>query len=150
MSQDGLAQFGKDLRGYLKTVPREMGKAVVAESADNFRRQGYENEAGAVVPWSPRKVVKAHGRTRKDGGRDQRYKNPRQRAILIKSGRLRRSVRIVANTDTSVTIGSSEAYAQAQQDGNGKLPARPFITVSRSLRDKLTKKIAARITGLLK
>jgi hypothetical protein len=37
MAANGLEQFGRDLRGYLKTVPREMGQAVVEESADNFR-----------------------------------------------------------------------------------------------------------------
>ncbi len=149
MSQDALKQFRQDLRTYLKKLPRELGKAVVLESADNFRRQGYENEQGAVVPWAPRKNAKVHGRTRKDGGRDRRYKNPRQRAILVKTGRLRRSVRIVATTATSVTIGSSETYAEAQQEGNGRLPARPFITFGRSAQQKLMRQIAIKITGLL-
>ncbi len=150
MSADPLKQFGTALRGYLRTLPKAMGKAVVQESADNFRRQGYENDAGNVVPWAPRKVTKEHGRTRKDGGRDRRYKNPRQRAILVKTGRLRRSVRIVATTATSVTVGSSEAYAEAQQEGNEMLKPRPFITLGRTAKDKLTRKIAAGITGLLK
>ena len=151
MSADNLQRFGQQLRGYLKTVPRAMGIAVVAEAADNFRRQGYEDEAGTVVAWTERKRPdKIKGRKRKDGTRAPGRTNPRQRAILVKSGRLRRSVRIVVITATSVTVGSSEAYAEAQQDGNGRLPARPFITVSRSLKEKLTKKIAAQITGLLK
>jgi len=150
MASNDLEQFGRDLRGYLKKLPREMGRAVVQESADNFRRQGYENDAGNVVPWAPRKVTQEHGRTRRDGGRDRRYKNPRQRAILIKSGRLRRSVRIVATTDTSVTVGSSEAYAQAQQEGNDRgLHARPFITLGRSGQQRLVRKISSGITGLL-
>ena len=136
----GLEQFGRDLRGYLRTLPRVIGIAVVAESADNFRRQGYENDAGAVVPWAPRKVAgKRKGRT-----------NPRQRAILVKTGRLRRSVRIVATTATSVTVGSSEAYAEAQQDGNGKLLARPFITLGRAAQQKLVRQISGRIAALLK
>jgi phage gpG-like protein len=149
MSQDALKQFRTALRGYLKKLPREMGKAVVLESADNFRRQGYENESGAVVPWTPRKATKEHGRTRRDGGRDRRYKNPRQRAILVKTGRLRRSVRIVATTDTSVTIGSSEVYAEAQQEGNGRIPGRPFIALGRSSKERLLRKISTQIIGLL-
>ncbi len=137
---NGLEQFGRDLRSYLKTVPQVLGRAVMQESADNFRRQGYENDAGVVVPWAPRKVVaKRKGRT-----------NPRQRAILVKSGRLRRSVRIVAATATSVTVGSSETYAEPQQDGNTRgLQARPFITLGPSARNKLIKKISAGITGLV-
>ena len=144
MSADPLKQFAADLRGYLKKVPREIGRAVVQESADNFRRQGYENDAGAVVPWEPRKradTVKRRGR---------RVPNPRQRAILVKSGRLRRSVRIVASTATSVTVGSSEIYAQAQQEGNDQgLKPRPFITLGRKSKEKLVRKIAADITTLL-
>lgn len=143
MSND-LERFGSDLRGYLKTVPREMGRAVAQEAADNFRRQGYENDNGAVVPWAPRKNVDYTTR------KGKRKPNPRQRAILVKSGRLRRSVRIVATTSNSVTVGSSEAYAQAQQEGNSRgLKARPFITLGRKGKEKLTKKIAAGITGLL-
>ncbi|AWM31346.1 phage virion morphogenesis protein [Hymenobacter nivis] len=141
---NGLERFGQQLRGYLRTLPREMGKAVVAESADNFRRQGFENDAGAVVPWAPRKAADTVKR------RGKRVANPRQRALLVKSGRLRRSVRIVATTATTVTVGSPEAYAQAQQEGNAKLPARPFITLGRAAKDKLVKKISAGIVGLLK
>ena len=143
MSQDALQQFSRDLRAYLKTVPRVLGQTVVQESAENFRRQGYENEAGAVVPWEPRQAADTVKR------RGKRIANPRQRAILVKSGRLRRSVRIVATTATSVTVGTDVPYAEAQQEGNGRLPARPFITLGRAAKEKLIKKIAARITGFL-
>lgn len=147
MSND-LERFGQQLRGYLKTLPREMGKAVVLESADNFRRQGYESDAGAVVPWVARKRPDTI-KSRKKGDKGKRIANPRQRAILVKTGRLRRSVRIVATTATSVTVGSSEDYAEAQQEGTKKIPARPFITLGRSTKEKLVKKISAGITGLL-
>lgn len=150
MSQDALKQFGTALRGYLKKLPREIGKAVVLETANNFRRQGYENDAGAVVPWAERKHPDTlPGRRRRNGTRGPRRPNPRQRAILVKTGRLRRSVRIVATTDTSVTIGSSEAYAEAQQEGNGRIPARPFIALGRSSKERLLRKISTHITGLL-
>ena len=148
---NGLEQFGKELRGYLKTVPKLLGRAVVQESADNFRRQGYEDEGGAVVPWAERKKPDTvPGRKRRDGSRGPRRTNPRQRAILMKSGKLRRSVRIVATTATTVTVGSSLGYAQAQQEGNGKMPARPFITLGPKTRAKLTKQLAGAITNLLK
>ncbi|MBO2009187.1 phage virion morphogenesis protein [Hymenobacter negativus] len=139
-----LERFGSNLRGYLKTVPREMGRVVVQESAENFRRQGYENDNGTVVSWAPRKNVDYTTR------KGKRKPNPRQRAILIKSGRLRRSVRIVATSSSSVTVGSSEAYAQAQQEGNDRgLKPRPYITLGRKGKEKLTRKIAAGITSLL-
>ncbi|MDO7877365.1 phage virion morphogenesis protein [Hymenobacter sp. ASUV-10] len=147
---NGLEQFGKELRSYLKTVPKLLGRAVVQESADNFRRQGYENDSGSVVPWEPRKQVDMKpGRKRKDGKRGPRVPNPRQRAILIKTGKLRRSVRIVATTANSVTIGSTQDYAQAQQEGLEHLPARPFITVGKSVKSKITRTITKDITKLL-
>ena len=144
-----LARFGQQLRAYLLTVPRLMGRAVVQESADNFRRQGHENEAGNVVPWAPRQVGDTV-KSRKKADKGKHVPNPRQRAILITSGRLRRSVRIVATTAASVTVGSSEVYAEAQQDGNARgLPPRPFITLGHAAKQKLIKKISAGITGLL-
>jgi phage gpG-like protein len=151
MSAEPLKQFRSALKAYVRTLPRVIGKAVLEESANNFRQQGAETEQGQVVPWAPRKVTKEHGRTRKDGGRDRRYKNPRQRAILVKTGRLRRSVRIVATTATSVTVGSSEPYAEPQQDGNSRgLRPRPFITLGRSGQQKLVRKISGSITSLLR
>ena len=151
MSSNGLEEFGKALRSYLKTVHKVLGRAVVQESADNFRRQGYEDDNGSVVPWEPRKQVDMKpGRKRKDGKRGPRVPNPRQRAILIKTGKLRRSVRIVATTATTVTVGSSLGYAQTLQEGNEKMPARPFITIGPKTRDKLIRKIAADINNLLK
>ena len=49
MSQNDLARFGVALKIYVATLPRELVKAVLLETSDNFRRQGYENDAGAVV-----------------------------------------------------------------------------------------------------
>jgi|GEM_PF-5997741 len=147
---DHLEEFGRNLRSYLKTVPKMMGRVVVQESADNFKRQGYEDDNGSVVPWEPRKQVDMKpGRKRRDGKRGPRVPNPRQRAILIKTGKLRRSVRIVATTANSVTIGSTQDYAQAQQEGLGKLPARPFITVGKTARAKIASTVAKDIKKLL-
>ncbi len=53
MSQNDLARFGVTLKIYVATLPRELGKAVPLETSDNFRCQGYENDAGAVVSWGP-------------------------------------------------------------------------------------------------
>ena len=144
-----LDRFARALRTYLRTVPRLMGKAVVAESADNFRRQGHETDAGNVVPWEPRKYADTI-KSRRKADKGKRIPNPRQRAILIKTGRLRRSVRIVATTATTVTVGSSEAYAQAQQEGNSRgLPARPFISLGKTAKATLVRRLAGDITKLL-
>jgi phage gpG-like protein len=143
-------QFSAEARKVIKGLPREMGKALLLETSDNFRRQGYEDEQGQVHQWAPRKARRRHGRTRADGQPDQRYKNPRQRALLVQSGRLRRSPRITETTASSVTVGTDVPYAQPLQEGNARLPARPFIVVSKSLRQKLTQRITAKITAALK
>lgn len=149
--RNDLQAFRAQLVRYLFTVPKLMGRVVLEESADNFRRQGYENDAGNVVPWAPReREDRIRGRRRRDGTRGPSRPNPRQRAILVKTGRLRRSVRVTATTKTSVTIGSDVEYAQAQQEGNARgLKPRPFITAGKTVRDKLTRKLATDITKLL-
>ncbi len=124
----------------IKGVPKVMGKMVLVEVSDNFRRQGYEDEQGREHAWAPRKT-----RSR----RRQRGRVPRGRALLVQSGRLRRSPRIVRTTASSVTIGTDVPYAQPLQEGTQHMQPRPFIVVSRSLRDNITKKITQQITKAL-
>ncbi len=144
-----LARFRAALLRYLPAVPRLLGRAVVQEAADNFRRQGHETDTGTVVPWAPRQKGDTI-KSRRKADKGKRIPNPRQRAILVQSGRLRRSVRVVAQTATTVTVGSSEVYAQRQQEGNGRgHKARPFITFGRTAQQAAARKIAADITKLL-
>lgn len=139
MSQNDLACFGVALKIYVATLPRELGKAVPLETSDNFRRQGYENDAGAMVSWGPRKAAdRRKGRA-----------NLRQWALLVQLGRLRRSVRIVSTTASSVTLSTDVPYVEAQQEGAGGIPVRPFIGPGRSAQQKLLMKISAGITALL-
>jgi phage gpG-like protein len=149
--RNDLATFRAALLRYLPTVPKLMGRVVLEESADNFRRGGYENDAGNVVPWAPRqREDRVKGRRGKDGRRSKSRPNPRQRAILVKTGRLKRSVRVMATTRTSVTIGSDAEYAQAHQEGNNRgLKPRPFITAGKTVRDKITRTLARDIMKIL-
>ena len=147
---NALEDFNRAQRAYLATVPKLIGKAVLLETSDNFRRQGAPNDAGAVVPWAPRKSQKEHGRKRKDGQKDRRYTASGQRAILVKTGRLRRSVRIVSVTAESVTVGTDVEYAQAQQEGYKGIPPRPFLTLGKAAQQKLVQQISNKITSLLK
>jgi phage gpG-like protein len=149
MATNGFKVFQRQARALIKTFPKMIGKYALLEASDNFRRGGFEDEGGGLVPWAPRKNQKEHGRRRHDGGRDRRYKNPRQRALLVQTGRLRRSPRIVDTTATSVTIGSDVPYAQGLQEGRGNMPARPFLTMGPSTRAKIIRKAAADITKLL-
>ncbi len=134
----------------IRGIPKVMGKMVLVEISDNFRKQGYEDEQGRPQEWAPRKARgKPRGRTRQDGQRDRRYKVPKGRAILVQSGRLRRSPRIVSSTASSVTIGTDVPYAQLLQEGAQHVKPRPFITVGKSLRGNITKKVTQQITSAL-
>jgi len=66
---------------------------------------------------------------------DKRDPEPKDgHALLIKSGRLRKSIRISAVTKTEVTISSDAPYAAAHQFGcpEHNLPARPFLPFDKS------------------
>ena len=74
-----------------------IGTAAVNDAKENFRRQGF-----AGVPWAPRKT---------DGKKDK------GRAILVKTGHLRNSIRIVSIGSASVTIGTDIPYARIHTEG---------------------------------
>jgi phage gpG-like protein len=148
-SRNDFKLFAKQAKIVIKGLPKMIGKVALLEASDNFRRGGAENEAGQVEPWAPRKNQKAHGRTRQDGARDRRFKNPRQRALLVQTGRLRRSPRIVATTSNSVTIGTDVPYAQPLQEGTPHMAARPFLTLGPTSRQTIIRKAAADLEKLL-
>jgi len=74
------------------------GAIMLQFTDDRFREQGWKDES--LTPWAIRK-------SNKDAGR----------SILIKSGLLRRSNRIISKTEHSITIGSDVPYAKAHNDG---------------------------------
>jgi phage gpG-like protein len=80
-------------------LPREM--AVVARNyfVDSFRRQGWY-EGRTLNRWKPRKGFKDRGR-----------------AILVKSGRLRRSIRIRRAEFSDIRIATDAPYAAAHNFG---------------------------------
>lgn len=79
-------------------LPQQIGTEVVNFSRANFRKQGWQGDA--FQPWAARR-----GNTRKG------------RAILVQSGRLRRSVRITRVTKDYVIVGSDVPYARAHNEG---------------------------------
>lgn len=93
-------QFEADMNKVLLDLPDKMGKAIVNWSKNRFRTQSWAD--GGDFPWKPRK----RGAKRSVG-----------RAILIDTGRLRRSIRIIRTTKHSVTIGSDVPYADAHNEG---------------------------------
>lgn len=95
------SEVRKRLSAIKESFPRAM--AVVAQNffVDSFRRQGWY-EARSLKRWKARKKP------------DKSYK---RRAILIKSGRLRRSIRIREATFGNITIAAEAPYAAAHNNG---------------------------------
>jgi phage gpG-like protein len=88
------------LQKVLKSLPRKVGAQAVVFFKSRFREQAWADNA--TEPWKKRKP----GAKRNTG-----------RAILIASGRLRRSIRVIASTPSSVTIGTDVPYARAHNEG---------------------------------
>ena len=72
-------------------------------------------------------------------------RNNRGRAILVKTGNLRRSIRVVSRTLQSITIGSDLIYADVHNEGlrvrGHKMPKRQFVGNSYKLNMLLQKKL---------
>ena len=82
----------------MASLPVVVGNEVVNFSKERFTDQAW-NDKGRE-PWASRKSKKNAGRS-----------------ILVQSGRLKRSPRVISTTADSVTVGSDVPYAQAHNDG---------------------------------
>lgn len=87
---------------------------------DNFRKQGFLDES--LEAWAKRAK-------NKDAGR----------AILVKTGFLRRSIKAVKVTDNHIRIQSNAKYATYHNEGIGH-KKRKFVGVSSQL-NKLSKEV---------
>lgn len=58
-------------------------------------------------------------------------KGARGRGLLVRTGRLMGSI-MASNTDTQAIIGTNVEYAPFLQLGTKKMPARPFLGVSKA------------------
>lgn len=84
----------------LRTLPRVIGNEAVVWSKESFDRQGWLDTG--TEPWKARQSNKARNKGR---------------AILISSGRLRRSPRIISENALQVIIGSDVPYARIHNFG---------------------------------
>lgn len=99
MSVSGLDRVNAQVRETVLRLPLMLGNHMVNFSKDSFRVQGWRGST--FQPWAQRKI-----KTKNQG-----------RAILIRSGRLRRSPYIVHLGSSYVTIGSDVPYAQIHNQG---------------------------------
>lgn len=83
-----------------RNLPKLIGAEAVSFAKDNFRKQGFHDVT--LKRWKPRK----RGAPRNKG-----------RALLVDTGRLKRSVRVTRITPKKVHIGSNVAYAKIHNEG---------------------------------
>lgn len=99
MTQLPWRQVQSRLKIILPRLPYKIGTIMVNFSKDRFIAQNWVDEGYQM--WPRRKMNKRN----------------RGRAILVKTGRLRRSIRIISVSRNYVTIGSDVPYAQAHNEG---------------------------------
>lgn len=151
-----LASQYRDLR---RKLPVQVSAIATADFKENFIRQGYQGKVG-VVKWKQRKY----------------NKRGKGRAILVKSGRLKRSIRPSPTFDHARVI-SNVPYAQAHNEGfkgtvrvpahrrksrKGKLyrvksfrrsvniPARPFMITTDPLLNDIEKHVFNQLETIFK
>lgn len=139
-----ILQAQKNLQRQLKGFIVVMGIDSKNHFVGSFRNQGFEDNT--IQRWKPRKNEIAGGIARVS----RKFKG--SRAILVKTGDLRRSIRVISKNYNSVTIGSDLVYAQVHNDGlragrgrGFKMPKRQFIGHSKKLIDRLKEKLKQRV-----
>jgi phage gpG-like protein len=145
----GLNLRTQELKKFLHSAPRQMGRILVDEFMQNFRRQGYINRNGVFIPWRPRKKEQ-RARYGTTGKRRLSRKDAESRAILVKSGALRRDIRVKAVTTNSVTIVNTMPYAKRHNEGLKGMPKRPFMIESKKANDQIKKLIETNIKKIFR
>lgn len=102
-------QLSDELQKYIKGLPKLIGREAVNFSKDRFRFANWMDKTRES--WQPRNP------DLRPGG-----------ALLVKSGRLRNSIRVINTTSNSVTIGSDVPYAEAHNEGlKGTVSVRAHV-----------------------
>lgn len=108
---DFFINFQTRVNTAISELPPIVGNVVINNVLDNFKNQSFDGQ-----PWDRRKYKS------KRGAGNQK--------ILIQSGALRRSIRIIRTTASSITVGSDLPYASVHNDGlqiNRKARSETFI-----------------------
>ncbi|WP_367867883.1 phage virion morphogenesis protein [Pedobacter sp. WC2423] len=93
----------KRLMSTTRSVPTRAATVAVNFSKERFRRQNWSD--GGEKAWEKRKQPKRGA------------KQANKRAILVKSGRLMRSIRKISSNADRAIIGTDVPYAQIHNDG---------------------------------
>jgi phage gpG-like protein len=100
-SGKSIFQIQHEFNQFQRTLPNLIGAEAVNFFKFSFRRQGFVDKGGNKK-WEKRK---------QSGGKNA------GRAILTQSGRLRRSIRVVAKGFGFVKVGTDVPYAQIHNEG---------------------------------
>lgn len=97
--QNTIGDIKQALAKVLPTLPHKMGVVAVEFSMEAFKKEAWVGSA-----WKPR----------------QSDKDNKGRGILVKSGTLKRSIRITSETRDSTTIGTDVIYAKVHNEGSNE------------------------------
>ncbi len=145
-------------------LPKQLANDAVLHFRKSFQVGGFEDRI--LEKWElPQRMQKNEKGTRylysghAHWDKKKKYKGftraDRTRAVLVKTGNLRTSVRVLRTSPGEAIIGSSLPYAQVHNDGgkmkNGKkMPQRQFVGDSKVLTAGMKKKISGEILKALK
>ena len=99
---NNIPEINRKFKAVLLTLPAKVGAVMLDFTSKRFRQQNWYDTA--PIPWHPRKTKKGKG-------------NDATRALLVKSGRLKRASKITRLTPNSATIGNDTPYAKVHNEG---------------------------------
>lgn len=148
MSGDFANKVSEILRK-LREFPAILPEIVKGEGlqfiSDNFKKGGFEASPGQLQKWPARKPIKG-----------KKGKQSNSRALLVKSGQLRRSWDQETHNQTTQTIfQSSRPYAETHNEGGNagrgsgfSMPQRQMIGPSKELDARIEAKIDREVDKL--
>jgi len=133
-----LKQAEQKARKAMEAALVDVGNTAKVFFVDSFRKQGFDDKN--VQKWKPRKRTTYKTK----GGKTV---DDTTRAILVKTGDLRRSIiRNPANRAAlSVKISTDLVYAARHNDGLKNMPKRQFMVDSYNLNEKVKAVIVKRL-----
>jgi len=145
-------------RVYRRQLPRKVSAMAAQEFRANFRRQGLRTKGSTVEQWEPRQENKGA-----------------KRAILVKTGRLRRAIKAAPTYDEARVVNNTPYAAIHNRGGKIKgqksafatnvkskvtkrrpsgapamMPARPFMVTTDALMDDVSEAIMKGLEGVFK
>ena len=138
-----LKQAEKKARKAMEAAIVDVGNTAKVFFVDSFRKQGFDDKN--VQKWKPRKRTTYKTK----GGKTV---DDTTRAILVKTGDLRRSIiRNPANRAAlSIKISTDLVYAKVHNEGIGKMPKRQFIGNSYKLNENCKKIVISQLDKIFK